>query len=87
MAITPRRASFFAERGELHERTAILEGTGELEALAFDVDLGAGQPGQLRGCDGRRADDLALEHHSRRLDLFKADMASLGFGGDRHERT
>ena len=76
-----------AERGELHERTTILEGIGELEALAFDVDLGAGQLRQLRGRDGRRADDLALEHLSRRLDLLKADMASLGFGGDRHQST
>ena len=61
------------ERGELVERAALLERVGDLKVLVFDEHLGAGQRGELRRRQHRRAQHLAGDGAARGLDV-----------GDRH---
>ena len=52
------RAFGFAQRGELHERAALLERVGDLQVLVFDPHLRAGELRQLRRGQHRRAQHL-----------------------------
>ncbi len=75
-----------AERGELHQRAAVLERVGELQILELEIDLGPGQRRELRRGNRRGADHMVAKRRLRRLDFSEADFGVMtwGGGGDRH---
>ena len=63
------RAFGLAQRGELHQRAALLERVGDLQVLVFDPHLRAGELRQLRRRQHRRAQHLAPDDAPRGLDV------------------
>ena len=60
------------ERGELVARAALLERVGDLQVLVFDEDLGAGQRGQPRRRQHRRAQHGIFNDFARRTNVANA---------------
>ena len=67
------RALGGAQRRELRERAALLERVGDLQVLVFDEHLRAGQRGEFRRRQHRRAQHLGADGAPRRLDIGERD--------------
>ena len=67
------RAFGLAQRGQLGERAALLERVGDLQVLVFDPHLRAGERGELRRGQHRRAQHLAGDDAPRGLDVGQCD--------------
>ena len=65
-----------AERGELHQRAAVLERIGDLQIFVFDVDVGAGERRQPRRRQHGRAQHGALDHATGCFDIRNCDAQS-----------
>ena len=73
-------ALVFAQRQQLVERAALLEGGGVLQVLEFEMDVGAGDARERVGMAGRRALDRALDGARGGADIVDRER---GGGGQR----